>query len=133
MRAEDGTLHDCSQRQIIEKVRQHFPDIRILVLPRTLIKEPIILGNGPRFMVSSQDGQSFFVSYLQAEKQADCFDGIISTVDIVSQEQIIRERDTAADFEQFHKVIELAMHVPADKNRRPYIDHICLILKYLST
>ena len=55
---------DLRQRQweIIEEISEHFPYIVIFVFPDTFVIESITLGDGPRFMIASQDGNSVFVS-----------------------------------------------------------------------
>ena len=37
MKTENGALNDCSQRQVVEKLSELFPDIGITVLAKALI------------------------------------------------------------------------------------------------
>lgn len=68
MSAEDRTLNDCSQWQVIEKISQHFPYIGIFIFSGTLVEESIILGDGTGLVISSQDRQSLFISDLETEE-----------------------------------------------------------------
>lgn len=74
MSTEDGTFHNCSQRQIIEKICQHFPYICIFVFSGAFVEKSVVLGNRARLVVSSQDRKSFFISDFQTQQQAYCFD-----------------------------------------------------------
>ena len=48
METEDLILDYSSQRKIVEKLGELFPDIWISVLPQTLIIETIPIRNSPR-------------------------------------------------------------------------------------
>lgn len=82
--AEYLSFHDGSKRKVVKQISEHFPSVGILVLSRALVKEPIILCYWSALMVASEDSQSLFVSHLEAEQQADSFDGVVATVHIVS-------------------------------------------------
>lgn len=45
VQAEYLVVDKCSQGQVIEEIREIFPDIRIAVLSETLVVESVYLGN----------------------------------------------------------------------------------------
>ena len=127
MGSEDLPLYNSSQGQIVEKFSQHFPDVVVLVLPHALIVEAIVLSDASGFVVSSQDGEPFLVPDFEGQEEADCFSGVVSPVDIVSQEEVVGVGDVSSDFEQLHKIVELTVNVSADKDGCSDVDHIRLL------
>jgi CRISPR/Cas system-associated protein Cas5 (RAMP superfamily) len=65
-------------------------------------------------VVSSEDGQSLFESDLDAEEQADGLERVISSIDVISQKEIVAVGNVSSNFEQLHQIVELAVHVSAD-------------------
>lgn len=61
-------LYNCSKRQIVKQFGQHLPNIVILIFSLTLIKKPIVLSDASGLMISSENGQSFFVPNFEAEQ-----------------------------------------------------------------
>lgn len=126
------SLHNRSKRQVIKQLSEHLPHIVIFILAHALIIEPVILGNASGLMVAPEDGESFFVAHLDAEQQADCLEGIVAAVDVISQEEVVAVGDVSTDAEEFHQVVELTVDVAADVNRGSNIDHVGLLREDLS-
>lgn len=124
MRSKDLSLDNGSQGQVIKELRQHFPDVVILVLPHTLIIKTVVLGDASGFMVASEDGESFFVSNLEAEEEADSFEGVVASIHVISQEEIVSIGDIPSDSEEFHEVVELPVDVTADVDWCADVDDI---------
>ena len=45
MQAEYLVVDKCGQGQVIEEIREVFPDVRVAVLSETLVVESVYLGN----------------------------------------------------------------------------------------
>lgn len=54
------------------------------------------------FVVASEDGESFFVADLEAEEEADCFEGVVAAIHVISQEKIVSIGDIPTDSEKLH-------------------------------
>jgi len=53
---------NSSKWKIIKEISEHFPDIVILIFSNALIVEAVALSNWSWFVITSQDGDSIFVS-----------------------------------------------------------------------
>lgn len=56
------SLYDSCEWKIIKEIRKHFPDIVILIFSYTLVIEAITLSDRSRFVISSQNSDSVFIS-----------------------------------------------------------------------
>lgn len=54
------------------------------------------------------------ISHFECEQQEECFDTVIASIDKVTKEQIVGFGTVTPDFEQFHKVVELAVNIPTN-------------------
>lgn len=132
MGPEDLSLHNGSKRQVIKQLSEHLPHIVIFILAHALIIESVILSNASGFMVTPEDSESLFVAYLDAEQQTHCFEGIVATVDIIAEEEVVAVGDVSTDPEEFHEIVELPVDVSADVNRGSNVDHVGLLREDLS-
>lgn len=55
-------------------------------------------------------------TYLQSQQQQECLHRVVSSVDEVTHEQIIRLGNVAADFEELFEIVELSMNITANLN-----------------
>lgn len=124
MGSEYLPLNYSCEGEIVEQLSQHFPNIIVLILPHAFIIKPIVLSDASWLMISSKNCQPFFVPDFQAQKKAYSFDGVVSSVDIISQKKIVSIRDIASDLEQLHKVVELPMYISADVYRCSHVYYI---------
>ena len=68
-------------------------------------------------MVSSENGEAVSESDFETNEKSDCLNGVVSTIDVVSHEQIVCLGWLAADTEKFLEVMELAVAVTATGHR----------------
>ena len=129
MKAENLIFDDSCQRQVVKEVRQVFPDVSIAVLAETFIVEAINLCDLTTFMVTAENGNAFLKAYFEADKKCYCLHRVISTIDVITHEEVIRIGRAATDFEELHKIVELAVDIAADSDWAPNRLHIDLILK----
>jgi hypothetical protein len=67
MSAKNLSFDDSRERKVIKEFSEHLPNVVVFVLPHALIIEPVVLGDTSRLVVASENGESFFESYLEAE------------------------------------------------------------------
>lgn len=91
MSPENLPFHNSGEWDVVEQISQHFPDIGVLVLTLALICKPIIASDASRLVISPEQSQPVLVPHLKGEQQAHRFDGIVTTIDIVSEEEIVGE------------------------------------------
>lgn len=69
-------------------------------------------------MIPSQKEEVFRIFDLVAEEKEDSFEALLSTIDVVAQEKIVRSWGEAAHLEQTNKIRILSVHIAHDFNRR---------------
>jgi hypothetical protein len=82
--AEDLIFNECSERKVIEKVREIFPDIGVAIFTQALVVESINLSDLARLVVSTEDGDALGVTDFKANEERNGFYGVITTVDIIT-------------------------------------------------
>jgi len=80
-------------------------------------------------VVASQDGYSVFITDFQSDEKSDSLHGIVTTIHVITHEQVIRIWTLTAYLEQLHEVMELAMDVTADGDGASHFLHIRLLGK----
>ncbi len=116
MQAENLILNDCSQRQVVKKVSQEFPNIRVSIFPHALVVEAIDLGDLARFMVTPQNADSIRVSNLEANEQRHRLHRVVASVHVVTHEEVVGVWRLSPDFKKLDQVVKLAMNVTADSD-----------------
>ncbi len=56
-------------------------------------------------MISSQDGHSITITEFESDEQGDGFDGIVTSIDVVSHEEVVGVGRVATDAEEFREVV----------------------------
>lgn len=69
MQAEDLPVDERRQRQVVEQVREELPNVRVAVLSQALVVEAVDLSDLSRFVVASQDRDSFSVPNLRGTRE----------------------------------------------------------------
>lgn len=68
------------------------------------------------FVVSTKDGDPFWIPNLQSHQETRGFHGMISAIHVVAHEQIIRVWCFASIAKQFHEVVKLPVDIPANRH-----------------
>lgn len=79
------------------------------------------MGDLSRLVVSAQDSDSVSVAHFQGNKQRYCLHRVVTSIDVVSHEQVVGVWGLASNFEKFLKVVELAMDVAANRDRSAHL------------
>mmetsp|Transcript_2873 Transcript_2873/g.17882 ORF Transcript_2873/g.17882 Transcript_2873/m.17882 type:complete len:279 (+) Transcript_2873:1407-2243(+) len=69
------------------------------------------------FVVSTKDGDPFWIPNLQSHQKTRGFHGMISAIHVVAHEQVIRVWCFASVPKQFHEVVKLPVDIPANRHR----------------
>ena len=101
VQAENFIGYDSCQRQIVEQLDEHPPNIRMAIFAQTLIIEAVNLSDLARLVVAAQNRDAVRIAHLQRNEKGDRLDTVMTTVNIISHEQIIGVRKTAAQAEKF--------------------------------
>ena len=117
MDAEDLLVDDGGKREAVEDVAKHAPQFDV-VTPLALVVKPVDARDGVALVVASQQEEVLGVLHLVRQKQADHLQALLSAVHVIAQEQVIRLRREPAILKQPEQVRVLAVHVPADLQRR---------------
>ena len=78
-------------------------------------------------MVSPEKSDPLSVAHFQRQKERNGFDRVVTTIHIVSHEEVVRVRDGSTNIKQFHKVSELPVDVSTDQDRCTNSDNIILL------
>ena len=74
---------------MIEESSEVLPNIGITVLSQALIIESVDLCDLLALVISSQDGDSVWVSDLKSNKEGNGLDWVVSSIDVISHEQVV--------------------------------------------
>lgn len=87
------------------------PHVDATVLAEALIIEAIGLSNLSALVIASNQCYLVRVAYLQCKQQEKCFNRVKAAVNKIPHEKIVCPRTLAADPEEFHQVVKLAVDV----------------------
>jgi len=124
--AEDLSFNDGTDTEEVEHFGAVFPRVGVSVLSDRLVVETIDGSDLAGLVVSAQQRDAAWVLQLQAEEQLESLDGVVTTIDEVTHEDITCVGDFASLFEKFEQVVELAMDVTTDGHWGAHWLHVAL-------
>lgn len=101
VKAEDLIIDKSGKREIVEEVGKEFPNVGVAVLSQAFVVETVNLGDLPRFVITAEDGNAVAVAYFHRDEEGDGLDGIVTPIDVVSHEEVIRIGRVAAYSKEF--------------------------------
>jgi hypothetical protein len=113
---EDFFVNDGGDRQAVEAVGEGFPQLDV-VSSFTLVVKPVDTVDGGTLVVASQDEKVFRVFDFVGQQQADGFQGLFTSVDIVTKEKVVCLWGEAAVLKQTEKVVVLAVDISTNLYR----------------
>lgn len=113
MHGEDLLVNDGSNWQAIEAISERLPELDVIP-PFAFIIEAIDTVNRSAFVVTAEDEEIFGVLDLVREQEADRFERLLATVDIVSQEQVVGLRRETTILEEAQKIVVLPVNIAAN-------------------
>ena len=132
VQAEDLVVDERGQGQVVEEVGEEFPHVGVAVFAQTFVVEAVDLGDLAGFVVAAEDGDALGVSDFERNEEGDGLNGEVAAVDVVAHEEVVGVWIGAADFEELHQVVELAVDVAADGHRALDRLHVRLVLEDLA-
>lgn len=113
MNAEELLVHDSGERKSAEGLHAGLVhDLGVLVLAFELEGE--VVSQVATLVISSQQPEGLGVVNLQTPQVEDTLYTEVATVDVVTKEQVSGLGRVAANFEQLHEIVVLAVDVTAD-------------------
>mmetsp|Transcript_10877 Transcript_10877/g.30026 ORF Transcript_10877/g.30026 Transcript_10877/m.30026 type:complete len:251 (+) Transcript_10877:904-1656(+) len=131
VQAEYTIGNDGSHWQVIKGVREVLPNVGVSVLSEAFVVESVHLRDLTTLVVASQDCDAVSVPHFERHEQRDCLQRVVSSVDVVTHEQIVRLRTRTPDAEEFRQIIKLPMNVSAHGHWRCHLLDVGLFLQDL--
>ena len=126
MHTEQLTIHQRTQGKTVEHLHTRFPHRRSAILLHTLVIETIYLRDLTAFVVATEKRDAIGIANLQGQQQKERFHAEMTSVDIITQKQVVCIRTVTSNREQFQHIIELAVNVSANlqltRNTQSYGD-----------
>ena len=110
---EDLLVNDGSNGQAVEAIGEGLPQLDV-VPSLTFVVETVDTVDRGAFVVTAEDEKVLWVLDLVGEQQANGLEGLLSTVDIVSEEKVVGFWGETAVLEQTEEVVVLSMDITAD-------------------
>ena len=110
MHAEDLVVDKCGNWHAVEHILELFPDADA-VSALALIVEAIHSIDLATLVVASQEEEVLLILDLVGQEKDDSLQGLLATVDIVTQEQVVGLWWETSIFEQSQQIWELSMCV----------------------
>lgn len=125
MDAQKLLVHDGSQGQTAEGLHAGLVDgLGVLVLALEL--ESKVIGQVAALVVASQQPQRVRVVNLERPQVQDALDTKVAAVDVIAEEQIAGLGRVAANLEQLHQVVVLAVDVAAHGDGGVHLEEVGL-------
>lgn len=110
---EDLLVNDGGNGQAVEAVGKCLPQLDV-VASLALIVETVDAVDGGTLVVAAQDEEVLGVLDLVGQEKADGLEGLLATVDVVTEEEVVGLRWEATVLEETEEVVVLAVNVTAD-------------------
>lgn len=126
-------IDEGGEGEEIEQVGEEPPHVSVSVFAETLVVEAVDLCNLSRLVVSPEDRDAVAVSKLHGDEEGDGLDRVITTVDVVTHEEVVCVWRVAPDAEKLGKIVLHAITpfisetaLAAGVKRDARIDRVCL-------
>lgn len=113
MHGEDLLIDNGRNGQAVEAIGKCLPKLDV-VPPLALIIETVDSVDGGALMVTTENEEVFRILDLVREEKADGFEGLLATVDVVTEEKVVGFRREATVFEETQKIVVLAVDITAN-------------------
>ena len=111
MQTENLLFDDCCKRQVVKELSELLPDLSIAVLSKTLIVEAIDLCNLATFVIASEDREPFREPYFECNEQSHSLYRVISSVNVITHEQVVSLRWLSTNLEELTEIMELSVDI----------------------
>ena len=111
--AEDFLVDDAGDGEAVEGVGEGLPELDV-VAALALVEEAIDTVDGGALVVTAEDEEVFGELDLEGEDEADAFETLLTTIDVVTEEEVVGGGREATIFEEAEEIVVLAVDVTAD-------------------
>ena len=115
MRTEDLLIYHCSTGEAVETIGKGLPKLNAKAA-LALVIETVNAVNRGALVISTEDEEIFGVFDLIGQKETNGLEGLLPTVDIIPQEDVIGLGGESPILEKTEEVIVLAVDIAADFN-----------------
>lgn len=98
MHSEDLLINNRGDRQTIETVRECLPQLDIVASLAFIIEAVYTVDRGA-FVITTENKEVLGVLDLICKEQANCFQRLLSTINIIAKEEVVRFRRESSIFE----------------------------------
>ena len=110
MHTKDFFINNCCDWQTVETIGKGFPELDGIAALAFVIKSINTIDRGT-FMVSSEDEKVEGIFDFVSEEEADSFKAVFSSINIISQKEVICFRGEISVFEKSKEIIILSMDI----------------------
>ena len=125
MHGEDLLVDDGGDWQAIEAVCKRLPQLDV-ISTLALIVETVDAVDGCALVVATQNEEVLGVFYLVCEKQTNGLQGLLATIDVVAEEEVVRLWGKSAIFEETEEIIVLPVYISADLRDKCRVSKLCV-------
>ena len=111
--AEDLVVDDSRDRETVEALNKLLPELQ-RVASLALVVEAIDPVDGAALVVATEEEEVLGVLDLVGQEETDDFEVLLASVDVVSQEEVVRLRREVANLEDSEQIDVLAVDVACD-------------------
>jgi hypothetical protein len=113
---EDLLVNDSGDRKAVEAVGESLPQLDVIAT-LALVVESIDAVDRGALVVTSEDEEVFGVLDLVGEEQADGLKRLLTSVDVITEEEVIGLRREATILEESEKIVVLSVNITTDLKR----------------
>ena len=113
MHRKDLLIDDSGDRQAVEAVRKCLPQLDV-VASLAFVVETVDAVDRCALMVAAENEEVLRVFDLVRKQQADGLQGLLATVDVIAEEEVVGFWRKPAVLEQAQEVVVLPVNVTAD-------------------
>jgi len=117
MDTEDFTFDNGTNTKIVEDLCAVLPRVSISVLSNCLIVEPIDGCDLSGLVITSKESDVSWVFHLKAQKKLESFDGVESSINKISHENVFGIGNLTTFVKDLKKIMKLSMDISTDSNR----------------
>ena len=90
-------------------------------------KDDLHLGDLARLVVASENSDSVLEADFEGDKQGNSLDTVVAAIDVIAHEKVVGVGWLATDLEKLAEIMELAVDVTANSDRRANLLHVRLV------
>lgn len=114
MDAENLALDDSADSKVVENLRAIFPWVGISILSNGFIVETVDGSDLSSLVVASEQGDVSWVLHLQAKEELESFNGVESSIDEITHEDVSSIWNLTTLVEKLKKIVELTVDISTD-------------------